>query len=51
MAAVFIMMTVFGLVTALLDMGMNGSRYASWAPYGFGIAFIGWGGAWWMGAL
>jgi hypothetical protein len=25
-------------VTALLDMGMNGGRYAEWAPWGFSIA-------------
>ena len=34
-------MAVFGLVTALLDMGMNGSRYAGWAPFGLGIAGVG----------
>lgn len=28
------------LVTALLDMGMNGSRYAGWAPWGLGIGAI-----------
>lgn len=51
MNAVFIMMICFGLVTAWFDMGMNGSRYADWAPFGFGIALIGMGGAWWTGAL
>jgi hypothetical protein len=51
MAAVFSMMAVFGLLTAIFDMGMNGSAYAGWAPYGFVIAFIGLGGCWWMGAL
>lgn len=33
--------TIIGIccmVTALLDMGMNGARYASWAPWGIGIA-------------
>lgn len=26
------------LVTALLDMGMNGAQYAGWAPWGVGIS-------------
>lgn len=30
---------VFCLVTALLDIGMNGGRYARWAPWGLGISF------------
>jgi len=34
-------MAFIGIVTALLDMGMNGARYAGWAPYGLGMAIIG----------
>jgi hypothetical protein len=34
-------MLMIGLVTALFDMGMNGSRYASWAPWGIGMAALG----------
>lgn len=33
--------TIVGMVCfviALIDMGMNGSRYAGWAPWGLGIA-------------
>jgi hypothetical protein len=34
-------MLLIGLPTALIDMGMNGSRYAEWAPWGLGMTFIG----------
>ena len=34
-------MAIIGLTTALLDMGMNGARYAGWAPYGVGMALVG----------
>jgi hypothetical protein len=27
--------------TALLDIGMNGTRYAGWAPFGLLITFLG----------
>ena len=30
-----------GLITALLDMGMNGARYAGWAPFGLALAAVG----------
>jgi hypothetical protein len=32
---------VIGLPTALIDMGINGARYAGWAPFGFGMAGAG----------
>jgi hypothetical protein len=34
-------MLVTGLPTALLDMGMNGARYAYWAPWGLGVSLVG----------
>lgn len=30
-----------GFPTALIDMGMNGSRDAGWAPWGFGMTVVG----------
>ena len=27
-------------VTALLDVGMNGARYAEWAPWGLGLTAV-----------
>jgi hypothetical protein len=27
-------------VTAILDMGMNGARYAGWAPWGLGFTLV-----------
>lgn len=43
MSAVAAVATVLGsicLLTAVLDMMMNGGAYADWAPYGFGIAAV-----------
>lgn len=43
MSVVLTVATVIGVVcfiTALLDMGMNGSAYAGWAPWGLGIALV-----------
>jgi hypothetical protein len=34
-------MVAVGFSTALLDMGMNGARYAAWAPWGLGMTVIG----------
>ena len=41
MALVGGMMMFVGLLTAMLDIGMNGARYAGSAPWGLGIAGIG----------
>jgi cytochrome bd-type quinol oxidase subunit 1 len=54
--ATIMLMTVFVIaefigiicfVTAVLDMGMNGGRYAYWAPWGLGICLL-CGGAMWV---
>lgn len=37
-----------GFPTALLDMGMNGARYAGWAPYGLAMTFVGLAGVHWL---
>jgi hypothetical protein len=41
MTALGATMIVVGLPSALLDMGMNGSRYAGWAPWGLAMAALG----------
>jgi hypothetical protein len=38
------------LVTALIDMGMNGSRHAGWAPWGLAISMACMGGLYLLGA-
>lgn len=41
-AVLSIMLALLFLVCAFIDMAMNGSRYALFAPYGFGgAAFFG----------
>ena len=37
----FVIAEIVGVVcltTAIIDMGMNGARWAGWAPWGLGIA-------------
>ncbi len=34
-------MVCIGLITALIDTGMNGSLYADWAPWGLLMAGVG----------
>lgn len=36
-------MIMIGLPTALIDMGMNGTRYAYWLPWGLGMTGVGLG--------
>lgn len=35
------LVVVIGLVTAIFDMTMNGSKYAVWAPWGLVLCVIG----------
>ena len=37
---VLVVLAIISGITATLDMGMNGSRYAGWAPWGLGIAAV-----------
>lgn len=51
MVPILIMVCVACLVTALIDMGMNGGRDAGWAPWGLGISAGCWGGLYLLGAV
>lgn len=44
MSAIAAMVGLTCFVTAILDMGMNGARYAGWAPWGIGVALVCFGG-------
>ena len=44
-----IVVAMIGGVTAVIDMAMNGSQYAGWAPYGLTMAAIGGFLAWLSG--